>query len=404
MDNPPPNEQLRLLAEDAQRYRDYAEMSSDWYWEQDDQLRFTYFSREFEEVTGVPSANGLGKTRWQGLGKERLSAVDWDAHRSMLEAHLPFRNLEYPSRRADGKIVWFRVSGKPRFDPAGNFLGYFGIASEISASKQMAAHLQQSERLASIGQLAAGMAHEINNPIGFVRSNLETLGSYLDKLLAVAERAATVAATPSPEAIATLRQALDNADVDFVREDAAPLLQESRTGLDRVRKIVADLREFACEGQDEWSEADIHTCLERAINLIGSSLPASIRIERHYAALPAVRCRPAQINQVTLALLSNAVLALADGGGTITVSSGQTTPDTLWFEVSDTGCGIAPEHLSRIFEPFFTTRPPGHGTGMGLATSFGIVADHDGNIDVRSVPGSGSQFRVTLPLTGPENP
>lgn len=388
------------LVDDAQRYRDYAEMSSDWYWEQDAEFRFTYFSREFEEVTGVPSAQGLGKTRWGGLGKERLSDVDWEAHRQMLCSHQTFRNFEYPGRRTDGKIVWFRVSGKPRFDRDGRFAGYFGIASDVSASKQMEAHMHQSERLAAIGQLAAGMAHEINNPIGFVRSNLETLGKYLGDLMAVAETAAQAGLSASPDAAAALQRALTAADLEFVREDAPQLIDECRSGLERVRKIVADLREFAHEGDIDWAQADLHVCLDSAVNMLSSGVPENVSVEKIYAALPLLRCRPAQINQIALALLSNAILAIDAAGGTITIATGQDADSTLWFEIADTGCGIPSADMPRIFEPFFTTRPVGKGAGMGLATCFGIVSDHGGHIEVQSSPGAGSRFRVTLPLAG----
>ncbi|MCK6405733.1 MAG: ATP-binding protein [Rhodocyclaceae bacterium] len=393
-------EAAQRLAEDAQRYRDYAEMSSDWYWEQDEAFRFTYFSREFEEVTGVPSASGLGKTRWQGLGRERLSDVDWDEHQRLLEAHRPFRNFEYPSRRPDGKIVWFRVSGKPRFAADGRFVGYYGIASDISAGRLLASRLQQSERLAAIGQLAAGTAHEINNPIGFVRSNVETLRTYLDQLLAVATRAEAVCAEPSPTAMTALAEALRTADVEFLREDAPQLLDESRDGLDRVRKIVADLREFAREGQTEWGNCRLCDCIDSAINLIGSKLPASAHIERRYADLPPLRGQPVHLSQVAHALLLNATLALPATGGRIVVSTGREDEATQYVEIADNGCGIAPENLPHVFEPFFTTREPGRGTGMGLATCFGIVSEHGGRIEAHSAPGSGSRFRVTLPERG----
>ena len=380
---------------DAQRYRDYAEMSSDWYWEQDAELRFTYFSREFEEITGVPSAKGLGKTRWEGLGRERLGNVDWPAHQRTLEAHRPFRNFEYPGLRPDGRMVWFRVSGKPRFDAQGQFIGYFGIASDITATRNMETQLYQSERLAAIGQLAAGMAHEINNPVGFVRSNIETLGKYLDGLLALAETCAVQSAVP--DAVA---QALRVVDIEFLRDDAPLLLKECREGLERVRKIVANLREFAQEGQGDWRMTDLHACLLSAINLISGSLPPGVVIAREEAGLPLVRCRPAQINQVVLALLTNAIQALDGKVGTITVRTGLDDAAHVWFEVADSGCGIAPENLPRLFEPFFTTRQVGRGAGMGLSTVFGIVTDHGGRIDVDSTLGNGSCFRVTLPTTG----
>jgi signal transduction histidine kinase len=312
--------------------------------------------------------------------------------------HQPIRNFEYSGRRPDGGIVWFRVSGRPRHDEAGKFIGYYGIASDISATRRIEERLQQSERLASIGQLAAGVAHEINNPVGFVRSNIETLGGYLHTLLALLERYAAVeAAGARPEALAALQAEKSRADLDFLRDDAPMLVDECRDGLDRIRKIVADLREFSREGEAELCEADLNACLESAINLFASNLSKNIELKRDYAILPALRCRPRQLNQVFFALLANAGQAIGGQAGCITVSSGQGGNGEQWVQVSDTGCGIAAEHLPRIFEPFFTTRPVGKGTGMGLAMCFGIVADHGGRIEVHSAPGAGASFRVVLP-------
>ncbi|MGQ0708760.1 MAG: PAS domain-containing sensor histidine kinase [Rhodoferax sp.] len=385
--------------DDAQRYRDYAEMSSDWYWEQDEQFRFTYFSREFEAITGVPSSGALGRTRWDGLGRDALGGVDWAAHRRDLEAHRPFRDLEYPTRRADGKMVWFRVSGKPRWDGAGRFLGYYGIARDISAQKDMLFHLDQAQRLAALGQLAAGTAHEINNPVGFVRSNLSALEKAFAALAEVARCAQGLEPGSSPGHPA-LAQALRQADVEFLLEDVPQLLAESRQGLERITRIVADLRAFACEGRTEQEACELRTCVERAVSLLENTLgEQGVRITRDYDnAAQELLCRPVQITQVAHALLSNAVQALAGRGGQIVVRTGGTGPE-CWFSVQDDGCGIAHEHLHRIFEPFFTTRDPGQGTGMGLATSFAFVREHGGHIDVRSTPGQGTWMRVRLPVT-----
>ncbi|MBC7860509.1 MAG: PAS domain S-box protein [Burkholderiaceae bacterium] len=390
--------EFKAMEETAQRYRDYTEITSDWYWEMDDAFRFTYFSREFEEISGVSSASALGKTRWDGLGKGAVGNLDWEAHKQAMFDHQPIRDFEYSSRRPDGRLVWFRVSGRPRHDDGGKFIGYYGIASDISATRRIEERLQQSERLASIGQLAAGVAHEINNPVGFVRSNIETLGGYLNTLLELVERyaAAEVAGAPA-EALAALQAEKGRADLDFLRDDAPMLVDECRDGLDRIRKIVADLREFSREGEADLCEADLNACLESAINLTASSLPKTIQLKRDYAILPALHCRPLQLNQVFLALLANARQAIGEQAGCITVSSGQSGNGEQWVQVSDTGCGIAAEHLPRIFEPFFTTRPVGKGTGMGLAMCFGIVADHGGRIEVHSAPGAGASFRVVLP-------
>lgn len=396
----------KALQDTAQRYRDFTELSSDWYWEMDEQHRFSYFSREFEQVSGVASSSALGKTRWDGLGRERLGNIDWEAHRAQMNAHRPFRNFEYPSRRQDGRIVWFRVSGRPRYDDNGHFVGYYGIASDISATRRIEEHLQQSERLASIGQLAAGVAHEINNPVGFVRSNLETLHHYVGDLLGLIAHYERIE-THCPDAgeLAALHAGKQAIDLEFMRTDAPALLDECRNGLDRVRKIVADLREFSCEGTAQWSEFPLENSVESALNLLSGDVLQGIDITRDYAALPPLHGCPPELNQVFLALLRNAAQAIAAANkpaangriGHIAISSGQDDSGQQWLEITDSGCGIAPENLPRIFEPFFSTRPVGQGTGMGLATCFGIVKGHGGSIDVHSTPGAGASFRVSLP-------
>jgi len=390
-------ERLKSAELSARRYRDYAEISSDWYWEQDAGLRFTYFSREFERISGVPTASGLGRTRWEGLGRERLGNVDWQAHQEELYAHRAFRDFEYPSRRPDGRIVWFRVSGVPRFDEGGDFLGYFGIASDITPTRMLQHDLQQSQRLAAIGQLAAGVAHEINNPLSFARSNLGTLDDYLMTLISLVDQLADPPAGADPAWRERVQALTHAADLEFLRDDARQLLDESRQGLDRVRQIVSDLREFSREGADERIGENIHRCLDSAVNLTLGKLPPGVEIKRHYADLPQISCRPAQLNQLFLALLTNAVQAIGQGPGEISLTTG-VSGAALWVDVADTGCGIAAEHLPKIFDPFFTTRRVGEGKGLGLSTAFGIVAEHGGRIDVESTPGAGARFRVSLPL------
>jgi two-component system, NtrC family, sensor kinase len=258
--------------------------------------------------------------------------------------------------------------------------------------------LVQSEKMAAVGQLAAGVAHEINNPVSFVYSNLGTLEDYLDRLLALvrsyeqAERA-----MPAGGALDQLRQARVAADLGFLRQDVQALLQESRTGLDRVRGIVNNLRDFSHVDQAEWQEVDLNVDLESTLRLVAGDLERKARVVREYGRLPRLRCIPGQINQVFLNLLLNAVQAL-DEGGTITVRSGA-EEGRVWVEIADDGRGMTPEVRKRIFEPFFTTRAAGRGTGLGLSLAYDIVKRHQGSMEVHSEPGRGSRFRVWLPTS-----
>ncbi|WP_126445291.1 bacteriohemerythrin [Sulfuricystis multivorans] len=250
--------------------------------------------------------------------------------------------------------------------------------------------LLQSEKLASIGQLAAGVAHEINNPIGFVTSNLGTLGRYVDQLLRLADLGA---ATPQGEAIS------QEIDLAYLKTDVADLLRETRAGLERVQKIVVNLKDFSRVDQAQWQEADLLAGLESTLAVAAHELKYKADIKRDLAPLPPVRCMPAQINQVFLNLLVNAAQAIA-GHGTITLKSGR-AGDRVWIEITDTGCGMDAATQRRLFEPFFTTKPVGSGTGLGLSLSWDIINKHGGSIDVDSTPGKGTTFRIWLPISGP---
>jgi hemerythrin-like metal-binding protein len=261
------------------------------------------------------------------------------------------------------------------------------LESEVASRTR---ELLQSEKMASIGQLAAGVAHEINNPIGFVNSNLGTLGRYVDDLLRLADLGA---ATPDGQA---LKQEID---LDFLRKDLRDLLGESQDGLDRVRKIIANLKDFSRVDQAEWQEADLLAGLESTLNVAWHELKYKAEIVRELRALPLVRCVPAQINQVFLNLLVNAAQAIRERG-TITLRSG-VAGERVWIEIEDDGCGMDEATQRRVFEPFFTTKPVGTGTGLGMSLTWDIVTKHDGTIEVDSAPGRGTRIRVALPVAGP---
>jgi two-component system NtrC family sensor kinase len=265
--------------------------------------------------------------------------------------------------------------------------------------------LMESEKMASIGQLAAGVAHEINNPIGFVNSNLGTLSEYLDDTFAVLDAYAAVEPliARDPQAMAAVRAAKSEREIAFVREDAKSLLAESRDGLSRVKNIVQDLKTFSHVDQAEWSRIDVRIGLESTVNIVWSELRQKAELRREFGDTPPVLCNAGQLNQVFMNLLTNAAQAI-DGHGLITVRTGAVDGDAgaeVWVEVEDDGCGISPEHQARIFEPFFTTKPVGKGTGLGLSLAWSIVQKHGGRIEIDSAPGSGTCFRVCLPVDGP---
>lgn len=264
--------------------------------------------------------------------------------------------------------------------------------------------LLQSEKMASIGQLAAGVAHEINNPIGYVHSNLGTLQDYLGALFALIECHEAALQSDDPTARREdVRARRERLDIDFILGDLPKLLEESREGIERVTKIVQDLKDFSYAGRDETMRpSDLHKGLESTLNIVWNDLKYKVRLEKHYGELPLVECHQSEINQVLMNLLINAGQAI-ENRGSITIATGAENGEA-WISIADSGCGIAPDALQRIFEPFYTTKPIGRGTGLGLAITYSIIAKHHGRIEVSSELGAGSAFRVVLPVAQPVVP
>ncbi|MEK6663048.1 MAG: ATP-binding protein [Pseudomonadota bacterium] len=258
--------------------------------------------------------------------------------------------------------------------------------------------LLQSEKMASVGQLAAGVAHEINNPIGYVYSNLGTLENYAQDLFRlVTAYEAAEAAIADGAVLDRLQAAKVEADIEFLRADMRSLMDETREGISRVKQIVQDLKDFSrIDASDEWHWADLQAGLDSTLNIVWNELKYKAEVRKEYADIPEVECRPSQLNQVFLNLLVNAGHAIKEQG-VITIRTGQ-EGEAVWIEIADNGKGIAPEHLTRIFDPFFTTKPVGQGTGLGLSLSYGIVQKHGGCIEVQSVQGKGTAFKVWLPI------
>jgi signal transduction histidine kinase len=276
------------------------------------------------------------------------------------------------------------------------------LQAEVSERKHLQGQLVQSEKLASIGQLAAGVAHEINNPIGFILSNFGTLEDYLGKLFSMLD--AYEEAEPglsSPDAAQRLHGLREHLELAFLKEDIPDLMRESKQGLVRVRQIVRDLKDFSrIDSAQDFEWANLHPGIDSTLNIVASEIKFKADIVKEYGDIPDIECLPSQLNQVVLNLVVNAAQAMGDARGRIVIRTG-TEAGLVWLEVADNGRGIAPDTLKRIFEPFFTTKPVGQGTGLGLSLSYGIVQKHQGRIDVDSVVGQGTTFRVTLPIRRP---
>ncbi|MDD5248126.1 MAG: ATP-binding protein [Rhodocyclaceae bacterium] len=405
----------------------------------DAQHRVTHWNKACATVTNVSAAEMIGTTRqWAPFYKlERPIMADLIVDRVLedkVDAYYKgkfrpspliagaFEAEDYfPHLGASGR--WFNFTAAPLRDEKGGIIGAIETLQDVTERhkaeddlRQYQAHLEdlvekrtvqlgeareqllQAEKLASIGQLAAGVAHEINNPIGFIHSNIGTLEKYSADLLGMLSAYEAAAKALPAEHAAQLAAQHRAIDVNFLREDLPSLIRESKEGIDRVRKIVQDLKDFSrVDSSQDWQWANLHRGLDSTLGIVNNEIKYKADVVKEYGDLPDVECLPSQLNQVFMNLLVNAAHAIGDKRGRITIRSGL-AGDMVWFEFADTGCGIPEDIRQKIFDPFFTTKPVGQGTGLGLSLSYGIVRTHNGRIEVDSQVGRGSTFRVTLPI------
>jgi two-component system, NtrC family, sensor kinase len=270
------------------------------------------------------------------------------------------------------------------------------------------AHMIQSEKMASIGQLAAGVAHEINNPTGFVSSNLKTLLDYQQDIADLIDRYHELSTKLQnngnfnglPQDIRDDIQKLesfeDEIDIKYIMEDINDLIGDCREGTDRIKKIVLDLKDFAHPGEDKIQTLDINSGLESTLNVVNNEIKYKATVQKDFGEIPAIKGYPQQLNQVFMNILVNAAQAI-EKKGEIVIRTSQ-VEDQVEIKISDTGSGIAPENLQKIFDPFFTTKDVGKGTGLGMNIAYNIVKKHHGTIEVDSEIGKGTNFTIRIPV------
>ena len=309
-----------------------------------------------------PELVAMGVERLLGSELEKAGAAD--AERALI--------------RATGESIPVSIATSDLRDRQGYLLGRVLVVRDLRDVAQLRSRLVMSARLAAVGELAAGIAHEINNPIAFVRSNLSQLASHWK----------------------TVRSELENAGrAEAQREliaEGEELIEESVEGVDRAAEIVRGVKGFSHAGHQLREPTDLNQLLEDVLHMAAAQLRGRASVERYYVELPAVHCVPQELKQVFLNLIVNAGQAIRDGG-TIRIAT-ESRGAWVTVRVEDDGCGIAPEHLERIFDPFFTTKRVGEGTGLGLGIAYHIVRSHGGEIQVESELGRGSRFRVRFPV------
>lgn len=370
------------------------------------------YARDGRLVYANPSARALGRSHplWSETdpriedllpahAPEQARAQErWSDYLSFGEGRTLAARLHALHDQDDQLLLLLQDPGLIREDDQELLRRHEELNVRLTAAQEQ---LLQAEKMASIGQLAAGVAHEINNPIGYVHSNLGSLQEYVGNLFALIDAYDRALRAPEPDELrAEIDATRERLDIDFISRDLPQLLTESRQGIERVTRIVRDLKDFSRSDRDNaWKLADLHAGLDSTLNIVWNELRYKATLEKQYGKLPMIECMQSELNQVFMNLLLNAGQAIEERG-VISVRSGL-GDGTVWIEIGDTGSGIAPDMLARIFDPFYTTKPVGKGTGLGLSISYGIVAKHHGRIEVDSEPGVGSRFRVVLPVRQP---
>lgn len=262
--------------------------------------------------------------------------------------------------------------------------------------------LLQSEKMASIGQLAAGVAHEINNPVGYINSNVSSLKRYIDDLFRVLDGYEQVNdVVKDKEVFNTVKTIKNEVDFSYLREDIFDLISESLEGVTRVKQIVQDLKDFSHVDEAEWQWVDLHKGIDSTLNVAHNETKYKADVIKNYGNIPHVECMPSQLNQVIMNLIVNAAHAIEERG-VITISTGCHNNE-VWVAIADTGKGMSEKVQKRIFEPFFTTKEVGQGTGLGLSLSYGIIEKHGGRIELESEEGKGTTFTIWLPIAQPDS-
>ena len=319
-------------------------------------------------------------------------------------------------RRDDGRVIPIGLASAPLASVDGTPGGAVVIFQDLTEIKQLERQALQVEKMASIAQLAAGVAHEINNPMGFIHANLCQLTEYVGDLSRVWERVETLRKTagtprPDPEAVRgaarALEELVDEVDAAFLFDDLGKAIQESLEGAERVRTIVQDLRAFSHQDTSERAATDVNKALDSTANIVWTMADRAVRLVKDYGELPPVSAYPVLLKQVFMNLLLNAYQAIESRAEHDTGYRGEIRLRTELAEggvrvtVTDNGAGIPPEIQQRIFDPFFTTREIGVGKGLGLSTSFNLVERHGGTLAAESELGAGSSFVIWLPVEEP---
>ncbi len=391
----------------------------------DKDKQIIYVNRKYTEVMGYQPEDILGKPPRIFYDTEQ---IDHKAMWSILLSGKEWRG-SLLNKKKNGDSIWEQVAISPIENLTGEISHFLIIKEDITDQKQteekleqtlaeatqMAINLEflnaelkstqskmiQGEKMASIGQLAAGVAHEINNPMGFIASNLRSLNKYIDRITQYIEESKPIIETLDEEHQQQLKQMRKKVKLDYLLEDSKDLVDECLDGADRVRKIVQNLKTFSRVDQTGMQLTALNECIESTIAIVWNEIKYKAELTKDLGDIPQIECNSQELTQVFTNILVNAAQAI-EKNGLITVTSRYEDPYIIII-ITDNGCGMSEATQQKLFEPFFTTKPVGQGTGLGMSISYEIIKNHGGEISVNSTVGAGTQFTIKLPLTPPED-
>ncbi|KUG22529.1 signal transduction histidine kinase [hydrocarbon metagenome] len=405
------------------------------YYETDMVGKFTFINDAMCNLTGYTREELIGKRYWHLVNETTIKTLKDAVDKSYKTVNI----LDMEATRKDGTKLIFETSISVIRDIEGTLIGFRGISRDVTKRRQMEYALKmnqeelikknkeidesrekiqlaleklgktheelktsqlkilQQEKMASIGQLAAGVAHEINNPLAFISSNLGTLDKYINKLIDfIQTQSEVIESLQHTDVVGRIEEKRKELKLDRVIDDIKELIVESVDGSERMKKIIHELNCFSRMDEEDYKEADINYCIESAVSIVWPELKYKATLKKDYGILPVTKCHPHQINQVMVNLLINAVNSIEEQGE-ITIKTWD-KDQSIWMEISDTGRGIPEGNLNKIFEPFFTTKEIGKGTGLGLSITYEIIQRHKGDITVKSKTGTGTTFTIRIPV------